>query len=158
MFNTNIIAANIIDDSKTTAISNKPEKIYTEIPHKIQKTNTVQNYLILSDKEIRDFAALLYLEAGGTSIECQKAVASTVLNRMYLYNTNLYDTIYASGQFTPAHKIKYTKPNPIQIEIIKSLCKTGPTIPKTVIYFRADYYFSWAKPYTNIDNVYFSMA
>lgn len=118
-------------------------------------------YLDLSDTEKHELACLIYLEGRGESIECQKAIGSVVLNR---YTTSevatLHDTIYAEGQFSPAHLIDSTEPTDIQIQIVEELCELGTTIPQYVVYFRADYYHTWdtTEPYINIDNTYFSAS
>lgn len=116
-------------------------------------------YIYLSDEEIRDFSALVYLESGGESYECMKAVASVVINRMENSNSSLYDIIYAPNQFEPAHNIPYTTPSEDAINAVNDIVTNGPCIPKNVTFFRAGYYHNWSdliQPYTVIDNTYFS--
>lgn len=125
-----------------------------------QKTDTEHNtYVYLSDEEIRDFSALVYLEAGGESYECMKAVASVVINRMENSNSSLYDIIYAPNQFEPAHNIPYTTPSEDAINAVNEIIANGPCLPKNVTFFRAGYYHNWSdliQPYTVIDHTYFS--
>lgn len=116
-------------------------------------------YIYLSDEEIRDFSALVYLEAGGESYECMKAVASVVINRMENSNSSLYDIIYAPNQFEPAHNIPYTTPSEDAINAVNEIIANGPCLPKNVTFFRAGYYHNWSdliQPYTVIDHTYFS--
>lgn len=113
-------------------------------------------YVQLSDAEIRDMAALVYLESGSCSFECQQAIASVILNRMTVRGQSLYEVMYAKGQFTPASKVLYTEPSELSIQAVEDVLLNGPTIDTYVEFFRASYYFSWAQPYMTIDNVYFS--
>ena len=64
-----------------------------------------ENYIELTDDEIYELATLVYLEAGAESYECQKAVASVVINRMTTQNKSLHSVIYAKNQFSPAYLI-----------------------------------------------------
>ena len=119
----------------------------------------LNTYICLSDEEIRDLSALVYLEAGGESYECMKAVASVVINRMENSNSSLYDIIYAPNQFEPAHNIPYTNPSEDAINAVNEIITNGPCLPKNVTFFRAGYYHNWSdliQPYTVIDNTYFS--
>lgn len=111
----------------------------------------------LTDTEIKELSTLVYLECGSQSPECQAAVTSVILNRMTAYGTSLHDVIYAPHQFTPAHKIQYVEPSDQCIQVVKRTCFYGSVLPPSVLYFRNNHYFSWATPYTCIDNVYFSM-
>ena len=116
----------------------------------------------LSESEIIELATLVYLEAGSESYECQKAIASVVLNRMSAKDVSLHTVIYAPNQFTPANRIKYTKPSNMSIEATRDVVTNGNIFPKNVLYFREGYYFNWGpnspvKPYKSIDHVYFSM-
>jgi len=126
-------------------------------------------YIVLTEEERFQFAALIYHEARGSSFECQAACASVVLNRLtcgqkgYAGATNygsLEGVIYAKNQFSPAHLIPNTKPNQMQYDVVDYVCQNGPTIPEYVCYFRADHYHNWNtnkyKPYCKIDTTYFS--
>lgn len=104
-------------------------------------------------------ATLVYLEAGIENDECQRAVASVVLNRAIIAQATLEDIIYAPNQFTPASKIPYTTPSQRCIDNVEYVLHNGTTIPRYVTFFRADYYFDWGnryKQYTQYDNTYFS--
>lgn len=111
------------------------------------------------DREL--LAKLLYHEARGESIECQKAVASVVLNRVDsgMWGNTLKEVIYAKNQFEPVGKglLPNTKPLQNQYEAIDYVIENGATIPSNVLYFRADHYFEWGTDYMNIDNTYFSI-
>ena len=112
----------------------------------------------VADEEKEMFAAIIYLEGGGESYECQLGIGSVILNRLesgYWGNT-LEDVLYAKNQFTPAHRIKSTTPTNTQRKVVEQLLTEGTTLPYYVMYFRAWYYFSWAESYTHIDDTYFS--
>ena len=113
---------------------------------------------VLTDEEKEMFAAIIYLEGGSESYECQLGIGSVILNRLesgYWGNT-LESVLYAKNQFTPAHRIKSTTPTDTQRKVVEQLLTEGTTLPYYVMYFRAWYYFSWAESYSHIDDTYFS--
>ena len=111
----------------------------------------------LDDREI--LARLVFLEANTESLECQKAVASVVLNRVKsgYWGSTLQNVIYAPGQFTPASKIPNTTPTDKNYEAVDYVLTNGSTLPSYCLYFRTRYHFEWQGyvPYTSIDNTYF---
>ena len=112
----------------------------------------------VADEEKEMFAAIIYLEGGSESYECQLGIGSVILNRLesgYWGNT-LESVLYAKSQFTPAHRIKSTTPTDTQRKVVEQLLTEGTTLPYYVMYFRAWYYFSWAESYAHIDDTYFS--
>ena len=111
----------------------------------------------LDDRET--LARLVFLEANTESLECQKAIASVVLNRVnsgYWGNT-VNSVVYAKNQFTPASRIPYVTPTATNYEAVDYVLENGATLPAEVLYFRANYHFNWNGyvPYTSIDNTYF---
>lgn len=126
-------------------------------------TEEVEPYVTLSDEEMKAFAALIWLEGGCESIECQEAIASVIINRYTVdrdkYKT-LFDVIYAYKQFTPAPMVAHTEPRELQMNIATKITEEGPTIPKYVTYFRSSYFHNWGDqvPYIHIDNTYFSYS
>lgn len=124
----------------------------------ITEPNKKENYIELTDDEIYELATLVYLEAGAESYECQKAVASVVINRMTTQNKSLHSVIYAKNQFSPAHLISCTSPSESTLKAVNHVITNGPTLPEYVTYFRADYYHSFAgvADYMCIDQTYFS--
>lgn len=124
-----------------------------------EMNRTIEPFVSLTEEEKRDFAALVYLEAGGESYECMKTVASVIVNRMTNNNLSLYDVIYAANQFEPANNIPYTTPSEEAVNAVNEIVQNGPCVPKNVTFFRASYYHNWSdliQPYTVIDNTYFS--
>lgn len=118
-------------------------------------------YYVMSDEEVELFAKLVYLESGSTSVDCQRAVASVVLNRITTQNSDLRSVIYAKGQFAVASKLGNAKYSAESMNAVKYVLLNGPTVPEYVTYFREGHYFNWGpdhKGYTNIDNVYFSYS
>lgn len=109
--------------------------------------------------EERDILAkLVYLEARGESIECQKAVVSVVFNRVNspYWGTTIEKVVYAKNQFVPAKYIQKTVANEECYASVDYVLENGCTIPEYVLYFRADYFFSWASKYEKIDQTCFS--
>lgn len=130
--------------------------VYVGIP---SRYNDFSN-LIYTDEEINMLATLVYLEAGIESFDCQEAVASVVLNRMYIYDKSLEEIIYEKGQFTPADKIQYSTPSESSLSAVKNVLSGGTTLPTYVTFFRGNHYHNWDAsryvPYCNIDNTYFT--
>ena len=113
----------------------------------------------ISSEEREMLARLVYLESNIESIECQKAIASVVINRWQHgdFGDTLADVIYAPGQFSPASKIEYTTPNNTNYEAVDYVLKNGCTLPAYVLFFRSRQHFEWDGyvPYQIIDHTYF---
>ena len=163
-----VMIATIITGSKRDMVNTETTKTRTTLilTTNPKPTTTKQQTKTTSEKNIDTnnremLARLVYLEAGGISLEAQKAVASVVINRLnngYWGNT-LKSVIYAKYQFTPASRIPYTTPSKESYEAVDYVLNYGTTLPRYVMYFRADYGFSqtWEgyKEYKQIDNVFF---
>lgn len=117
-------------------------------------------YVELSDAQIRDFAALIWLEARGETDWVQKAVGAVVLNRMTLWDKSFEEVVYAPNQFTPAKYISSTTPDQKQLDIVHDLINNGlpEDFPEYVCYFRASYYHDWSgcNAFLSGGNTYFS--
>ena len=111
----------------------------------------------LTDEELRDMAALVYLEAGGENYMCQKGIASVIINRMVYTNSSLDDVMYAPNAFSPAKYIKSTTPSESCINAVNDVLTNGTIFPLNVLAFRADYYHDFGTPYMRIDDVFFTI-
>lgn len=135
----------------------EPEPVEPEPVDPPTNTNTGTVYTITGAE--RDMlAAIVYLEGGIESYECQKAICSVIINRWQsgYWGSTIADVIYAPNQFTPAYKISSTTPTDTQYQVVDDVINNGTSLPYYVMYFRANYYFDWATPYTAIDHTYFS--
>ncbi len=114
----------------------------------------------LTTDEAKLLAALVTLEAGSESYECQKAVASLVINRMWTSNKTLSEVIYEKNQFSVASKVASTTPFTSCVNAVNDVMYNGTTLPIYVTFFRASYYHTWGDqvPYCYIDNTYFSYS
>jgi hypothetical protein len=101
-------------------------------------------------------ARLLYTEARGESIECQRAVVSVVLNRVNTSGNTISEVIKAPGQFDLGNKLDNIKPLQTQYEVVDYVLTNGITIPEDVTYFRSGHFHSFAEDYKQIGNMYFS--
>lgn len=112
-----------------------------------------------SDREL--IAKLLYHEARGESLECQKAVVSVIINRLNSgkWGKTIKDVIYAKNQFEPVSRglVERTKPLENQYKAIDYVLENGVTVPAWVQYFRADYHFNWMgySQYCQLSHTYF---
>lgn len=146
-------------ESSTEVTQAEPATEVTQVESSIKYDPIV--YYAMSDEEVELFAKLVYLESGSTSADCQRAVASVVLNRITTQNSDLRSVIYAKGQFAVASKLSNAKYSAESMNAVKYVLLNGPTVPEYVTYFREGHYFNWGpdhKGYTNIDNVYFSYS
>lgn len=118
------------------------------------------NFVTLTEDEATLLAALVTLEAGAESYECQKAVASLVINRMLTSGSTLEGVIYAKNQFSVASRVASTTPFTSCVNAVEEVLTEGTTIPIYVTFFRASYYHTWGDQvaYCCIDNTYFSYS
>lgn len=133
--------------------------VEVDIIDDVDPDDTSTWYYPMTYDELYELATLVYLEGGIESIDCQKGIASVVINRATTSGKSTHDVIYAKHQFTPAKYITTSKPSDSTLEAAKHVAMHGPTIPEYVTYFRADYYFDWGERYQDyiqIDNTYFS--
>lgn len=100
-------------------------------------------------------------EAGGESPECQEAVATVILNRVYCpdkFPSDIEGVLCADNQFVfsgsePTEEVKES--------VLRALCKYGTLdqcINKSCYYFRAGHYHDFGIQYMHIDNTYFTLA
>jgi hypothetical protein len=136
----------------------EPEVVEEVMPVELVVAPEPEPYIHLTEQEKWELATLIYLEGGNQSYECQLAIGSVILNRIHsgYWGTTLHEVIYAKNQFTPAYLISSTNPTDTQIAVVEELVMNGPTLPYYVLYFRANYYFSWANDYCNYNDTYFS--
>jgi chemotaxis protein histidine kinase CheA len=139
------------------------EEVATEEPKKEEKVEekkvetktTGYASVSLSDKEIYMLAQLIYLEAGNCSYKCQCAVGSVAINLMLANGSSLSSVAHNKNMFSVASRVDSTKPSDTALKAARQIATSGTTVPRSVKCFRNNHYFSWAKPYMNIDNVYF---
>lgn len=147
-----------ISESEDTHTNEHTEKLKEEVsvssvdisyvplndkPDDKQEDKQETYYYYMTDEDIRDFAALVFLEAGAEPEEVKYAVGSVILNRMVLWDMSFNEVAYQKNQFSPASLIDSTEARDVEINIVKDLLKNGPTIDKYVCYFRASYYHDW---------------
>ena len=112
----------------------------------------------VSDQDIRDIAALVYLEAGSQSYTCQKAIASVIFNRMIRYNMTAHQVIYQPGVFSPSGRVHSTTPNTSCVMAVREVLEDGCILPPRVTAFRNGHYHNFGTKYTCIDGVYFTLV
>lgn len=110
----------------------------------------------VSEKDIRDIAALVYLEAGSQSYRCQKAIASVIFNRMIKYGMTAHQVIYQNGVFSPASRVSSTTPSSSCLMAVREVLEEGTTLPRNVVAFRNGHYHTFGRRYCSIDGVYFT--
>ena len=101
-------------------------------------------------------------EAGGESMECQEAVATVILNRVYCedkFPDTIEEVITQKTQFAifPAEAVS----DQVKLSVLSALINYGSLnqeLPRSCYYFRAGYYHKFGISYKHIDNTYFSLA
>lgn len=115
----------------------------------------------ISSVEREMLARLVYLEANTESLECQRAVASVVINRWLdgRWGSTIASVIYSPYQFSPAGLIHKTTPTETNYVAVDHILKNGSILPKYCLFFRTEHCFSdiWEgyARYAKIDNTYF---
>lgn len=147
----------IVTIKPKTQIIEKYNPIYIEKEVIIEKEPTYVYNITSEEREM--LARIVYLESNIESLECQKAVASVIINRWQdgYWGDTLSDVIYAKNQFTPAQHIYKTTPTEMNYEAVDYVLKYGCTVPAYVKFFRANYHFNWDgyEPYQKIDHTCF---
>lgn len=120
----------------------------------------IENKILNITAEERDLLArALYLEAGAQSIECQKKVASAIINYWLGFNgkKTLKQVIYSGNYLSVADSITKTVPKQTQYDVIDYLIENGSVLPEYVKYFRNQYHHNWKNyvGYCDIENIYF---
>lgn len=114
----------------------------------------------LTEYEVHLLSTLVYLEGGTESFECQKAIASTVINRMLASGDTLIEVVYADNQYSVASQLNSASPSISTENAVTEVLNHGTTLPIYVTYFRAGHYHDWGDqvPYCSIDNTYFTYS
>lgn len=110
----------------------------------------------LSAQDIRDMAALVFLEVGGQSYKCKLAVASVIINLSIQKKLSIHATMFNARRFSPANRISRTIPSEECIKAVNDVLTNGTTMPLSVTAFRNKHYHRFGTPYCVIDKVYFS--
>ena len=91
----------------------------------------------LSEQDIRDIAAMVYLEARGESFEGQQAVAEVILNRVVSpqFPNSVHAVLYQKRQFTPIKRINKVTPTEMQYKAVREALYGEPILPIDVVFF-----------------------
>lgn len=148
-------SSNIMNHSQDIKINNFQ---IDETADEIEESVEISKKYNITEEEREMLAAIIFLEAGTESYECQAAICSVIINRWIsgYWGNSIAEVLYAPNQFTPAKYISSTTPSSMQYEVVDDIIMNGTTLPEYVMYFRANFYFDWAIDYISIDNVYFS--
>ena len=136
-------------------VSSHQEILSKSTPTPKSSSRTKLNVKV-SQKDIRNIAALVYLECGSCSDRCKRAVASVVFNRMMRYHKTAFQVIYEKGVFSVSGRVSRTKPSQSCIDAVNYVLNHDTTLPLRVTAFRNGHYHSFGKHYCKIDGVYFT--
>lgn len=116
---------------------------------------------VISRSEIALMERVVMSEAGSESIECQEAIATTILNRWQSprFQNSIREVVTAEGQYSmadngePTVSVRVAVHNAIIYQNTEEMC-----LPANCYYFRAGHYHNFGIPYMSIDHTYFSLA
>lgn len=143
------------------AADEPPVSVQSEFTSKPESKTVTAFVYEVSAAERELLAKLVYCEARGESVECQRAVVSVVFNRQASgkWGQTVEEVIFYPNAFTPATSgvIDTAAPNETNYAAVDYVLERGSTLPEYVRYFRADYHHSWKgyEGYTIIDSTYF---
>jgi len=135
-------AAAVVDFATAQPDGNS-EQLTDSEPQRIERYAGIE----ISDDEMRELAALVYLEARGEPFEGQQAVVEVVLNRVLsdefpdTVHGVIYDTKYGV-QFTPYRQVASTTPTETQYEAVNCALYGEPVLDVGVLYFSRGAYNS----------------
>lgn len=120
-------------------------------------------YFFVTSVEREMLARLLWTEARGESVECQRAIVSVVMNRVRSddFPNSIEEVIKQKNgtipQFDLGNALGNVTPNEIQYEAVDYVIWNGVTMPDWVCYFRANRHHAWNNytPYMQIDHTCF---
>ncbi len=155
-FDTNLLSAPMPKPTATPTPVYTPARTLASSSLSVQPSGRYTVYGLLTDQEMRDMAALVYLEAGAQSYKCQQAIASVIVNLMVKNHASVNSTIFNTRTFSPARSISRTNPSQSCINAVRDVLENGCTLPSNVTAFRNRHYHNFGTPYCVIDGVYFS--
>jgi len=113
----------------------------------------------VSDKDIELLERVVAAEGRGEGVDCQEAIATVMLNRWQdgEFGDTLTAVITSDGQFADPYDGEISIATHLAVKNALIYYNTYcMSIPHQVLYFRADHYHTFGKPYCSIDNTYFS--
>lgn len=112
---------------------NEPEPETDEGPGSV----LTSRYAPVTAAEFDLIARVVYAESNTESIEGQQAVAEVILNRRAAGNfaDNIYDVVYAPGQFSTAPMLERVTPNVINYSAVWLALYGEAILPLDVVYF-----------------------
>lgn len=139
---------------KPTQTEFKPNNTVVETPKKPESQQKPNNSGGESYGYEQDLLAkLIYLEAGNCSEYCQWLVGSTAMN-LADERGGLAAVAYNYNIFNVAYQIDSCTPSALSRSVAGRILSGDRDY--NVKAFRTSYYHGFGKPYTNVDNVYFS--
>lgn len=152
--------------SYETVIDYEKDSIARSLSDSPTENNTMEEIAeddVHSFYEVTEYEKTLMMhtvfhEAGNQSLDCKKAVASVILNRVSIYNKTVTEVIFEPNQFTIDFScIYYDEDSKTAVNEVLSY---GTTIPHDVEFFYADYcwdeFLRSRTVYTQIDDTIFA--
>jgi spore germination cell wall hydrolase CwlJ-like protein len=163
-----VISVTVVVNADENESSIHNAEVHRPTKESINTKNKLAIRITAEEREL--IARIVTCEADEYSVECQRAVASVIFNRLesgkWQKDMNkdgkitVYDIIYYPNAFTPVQDgslDRCTAPSESAYKAVDYVIKNGPTVPEYVRYFRDYKHFTWQgyKGYTIIDDMYF---
>ena len=136
-----------------------PQIEYVEVVKEVPVVEYVEvqkKYYSVTTYERDVLAKVVFLESGGESVECQKAVCSVIMNRVQRGYGSIESICHDYKQFSVAPNVDWAEPPQRIYDVVDEIIQNGSTIPDDIVYFRGQHYHSWAPKWKKIGNLYFS--
>lgn len=118
---------------------------------------TGDEYIAFDQDDIDLMARVVMSEASTQSDECKEAVATTILNRVASPKYSRSVSRIVEDAYSTADNGPVT--NECYLAVYSAIAWWGSdyaVLPRSVYYFRAGHYHTWALSYKQIDDLYFS--
>jgi len=108
-----------------------------------------------SEEDIKLLERVTMSESGNQPLECQIAVAQTIINRLDSgrYGTTIYDIVYANNQYSTRNN---GAPNDSVLAAVQEAIY-NPPYNTNMVYFRENHYHTFAVDYEKFGVLYFSL-
>jgi hypothetical protein len=141
-----------LSTAKASAAETEDETEIVASVEEIEPAVAETTYNYSEDAEL--LAKVIYLESGSCSEYCQWLVGSTIMNQADM-NGGLYEVAHNYNIFEVAPYVDECVPSDLSLSVAYRVLSGDRDYDVNA--FRESYYHEWATPYTNVDNVYFSI-
>lgn len=143
-----------VTELETTTEIETTTEVETTIPADEIKVYTLYGTDTITTEEFNLMCRVVMNEAGGDNYTCQVAVAETIINRV---NSEYYPNTISDVLWQP-YQYSHHENGAVTDSVAEAVTQALETkvFDDNMVYFRDDYYFSFAEDYFNENGMYFS--